>query len=215
MSKGTYYRRKEQGLCVRCGEKVEEERKGKSICFKCKEKDAKRAQATREFRRNMGFCPRCGVNKLFGDERNCPECRAKNEIYFTKQREDKEKYYSYESNRRKCKRDKNRENGLCTLCGCKKESDGHVICYYCRKKHNEYMKKYNLGKKSTYLNMHEYWRENGLCSNCGKECKDGYKVCTDCYEKILIAARSENSAKAREKIKAVEERRYIEYISKK
>ncbi len=200
MSKGTYERRKKQGLCVDCGGEVEEDRKGKLQCLKCKDIANKRAQDTREFRRSLGFCPRCGKNKLFGDEKNCPECRALNASYSEKM--DKKKYYPTFYANRKQKRDENRSNGICTYCN-EKETDGHSMCVFCRIKRKNYMKKYYDYQKETSENKHKYWKEKGLCWNCGKERYGNFKVCKECYDKLLKISSSENSINAREKRKKI------------
>lgn len=50
--------------------------KDKVMCCECAEKQRIYRQETRKFLRNLGLCPRCGKNKLFGDEKECPECTA-------------------------------------------------------------------------------------------------------------------------------------------
>ena len=75
MSKTTYDRRKEQGICVICGK--EKPKEGYICCEQCKEKRKIYQRETREYYRNLGICSRCGKNKLFGEENECPECMAK------------------------------------------------------------------------------------------------------------------------------------------
>lgn len=208
MSKGTYYYRKANGLCTDCGKEIEPERKGKTTCEACKEKNTKEAQETREFRRLLGLCPRCGKNKLIGDEKNCPECRAINDKYVQRNMDLKLKS-DYESRKRNRKKD--RENGICTSCRKRKADVGYAMCDVCKKKRREYMKSYSLRKRGTDKSLHIIWLENGLCSNCGKETYKDYNVCEECYGKILKVVDSESSKRAREEVKKRESRRYIEY----
>ncbi len=46
------------------------------MCSECAEKSRIDVREKREFMRNMGICPRCCKNKLFGSEKECPECAA-------------------------------------------------------------------------------------------------------------------------------------------
>lgn len=83
----------------------------------------------------IGRCPRCsGKNKLLGDEKMCPECRAKAWIYKisyyernpqakVKKAEGQKNLYEYRAN-----------NGLCTKCGETLEDDSYRTCDKCRLK---------------------------------------------------------------------------------
>lgn len=46
------------------------------MCSECAEKSRFETREKREFMQNMGICPRCCKNKLFGSEKECPECAA-------------------------------------------------------------------------------------------------------------------------------------------
>lgn len=199
MSKKQYLKRKELGLCVECGGEIEEYRKGKTTCESCKIKNTIRAQETREFRRRLGFCPRCGVNKLFGEEKNCPECRAKNYKYQSPEKKIQHAKRFYE--RRKELYAERKDAGICVYCGKREAKPGQSSCVYCLAKNREYKRGYNLRNKDTIQDKHEFWRDNNLCSNCGQPLKEGFKVCEECYSKILIVNSSEKLIETRNKLK--------------
>lgn len=111
-AKKQYNDRKEQGLCAKCG-KVPA-RNGKTTCGGCAEKQKEKYKADRDFFLSLGLCPKCGKNKLFGTEKNCPECNAMNGKYL---KDDyAKKYY-------KTKKEIMRKKNLCMVCCKSKGAD--------------------------------------------------------------------------------------------
>lgn len=70
----THERRKESGLCVQCGKPLD--RDG-VYCKTCCEKNNEESRLTRAYYIKRGVCPMCRKNYIFGDEKRCPECSAK------------------------------------------------------------------------------------------------------------------------------------------
>ena len=178
MSKKTYYQRKEQGLCVYCGKEKEEDRQHLVSCKKCTDDKAKEVQKNRITYRKLGLCASCGKYKVFRDEKNCPECRAKHNTLMEKEREkngDKVREYHRKSYQRVVEH--RRENGLCTSCGGNRD-DKYVMCSRCRAKNTEKCRK----ARNKNGNRQQYWRENGLCIRCGDKVKHGYKLCEKHYQ---------------------------------
>lgn len=172
----TYERRKEQGLCVGCG-KVPP-RNGKIMCAECAEKQRVYREDTRKFFKSIGICPRCGKNKLFGDEKTCPECLA----------------YAYAvNNKSKANRNFNskewykkdiamlKSQGLCRSCRKEKIAIGHTYCPSCLIKHRERAAKYKNKKDKSGLDRSE--RPNyGLCYFCGNPIDRDGRTCKKCAE---------------------------------
>lgn len=176
--KTLYERRKEQGLCVYCGKEKEQDRQHLVSCYDCIMKKTEESRQNRIMYRNLGMCARCGKYEVFGDEKNCPECKAKHNTRMEKEREkngDKVREYHRNSYRRTAEH--RRENGLCTRCGGKRD-DGYVMCSRCRAKNTEMCRR-TRNKKG---NRQKFWIENGLCIRCGDEVKKGYKVCEKHYQ---------------------------------
>lgn len=92
---------------------------------------------SRRFFTSIGICPRCGKNKLFGDEKSCPECRAKESQYESKRwveqhdkrLSDRKKSFNRLYHERK-------QQGICVKCGKRNADEKHVTCEWCRKKEN-------------------------------------------------------------------------------
>lgn len=126
------------------------------------------------FWQDNGICPKCHKNKLMGNEKTCPECRAYFASYQAKRRSDPNKIeHINEMNRIHTNNmhKRRKENGLCITCG-RKVIDGKTKCYLCREKANKRNRqKY---QKST---KRQQWVANGLCFLCGQECCKGLKVC--------------------------------------
>lgn len=178
MSKGTYNRRKEQGLCVRCG-KIPPITNG-VMCLECSELSRKERREQREFFRNLGLCPRCGKNKLFGDENECPECCAMMYELNKKSRERRNvtamDYYRKDIQRLK-------EQGLCRSCRKMKVAEGHTYCINCLVKHREQGRKYRRKKDKIGLERSE--RPNyGFCYTCGNPLDRDGRVCQKCADNM-------------------------------
>lgn len=129
----------------------------------------------RAFYVSVGLCPRCGNNKLFGDERNCPECSAKaqeyNERYKTehpeKVRQNTNAYHRSVYQQRK-------EAGLCVRCGKRMPLHNDLRCGICKEKMD--LRKQERRMRNGKLTRKERL-EQGLCYFCGAETVPGLKVC--------------------------------------
>ena len=168
--------RNANGLCVTCGKPLD--RKG-SKCTVCVKKNSDASRRLREWYISHGICPKCKDAPLMGDERSCPECRAK-------ESERLRKYRHYKPEYRKRHYEKNKSLGLCVRCG-RKVIPGHVMCPVCsgtQRKSSDLL----IGER-TYRALH------GICYRCGKNpCIDGKKLCTDCYDASLRNLRKARAA---------------------
>lgn len=176
-SKEEYNRRKEQGICVKCGK--EKASMGRVACIKCREKQKNASKERREFYISFGYCPRCGKNKLFGDERTCPECLAENAIIKKRSREKLKKTdMDYFRERQECLK----QAGLCrTGCG-RKRVDGKTYCEICLIKHNKKAREYRRKTKKQDIQRSER-PSYGLCYTCGKTLDREGRMCIKCAEK--------------------------------
>lgn len=187
-------RRKEAGLCVLCGKKLD--RKG-IRCISCNDKMNKYHRETRAWRLEHRICPRCGKNDLFGDEKSCPECSAKEYERAMRSRENggTEHYNSVHAKWDKKERIRREENGLCKRCGKMKADYGYKTCGICREKGRNYKRvKYMSTKKKE-------WEENGLCYFCGETVKKGYKICEKHYQMCLEKLNNPKCKEATRKMK--------------
>lgn len=185
MSKTTYERRKIQGICVRCGKTPSVA--GKVFCTECAEKSRNYNQESRLYFKKLGFCPRCKRNKLFGDEKECPECIA---MMYEVNRKSKEKgnvstkeYYRNYNERLK-------EQGLCRGCRKRNIAVGHIYCSICL------AKKRIRARKNNGIERNERYKY-GICYRCGKqELVQGKKLCQKCYEDSLKSLQKANESES-------------------
>lgn len=69
-----YWERKNNGLCTRCGKANKD---GKAYCPECRAGKNEWRRQDRIFYAAHGLCTCCGKNIVFGEDRTCFECRAK------------------------------------------------------------------------------------------------------------------------------------------
>ena len=149
---------------------------------------------TRAFYKSIGLCPRCGKNRVIGNEKTCPECRAKSAEYQKKWREQHLDEYNQKQNvSHRNLYQKRKEAGLCTRCGKRKSLHNTLLCGICRDKRKIYREEKRV--QSEKLTRNERL-EHGLCYFCGAEPLPGFKTCEK-HHKIF----AQNANQAREKVK--------------
>lgn len=188
-------RRKEQGLCLKCGKPID--RHG-TFCTDCRKVINTDAYEIRHWYQDHGICPRCRKNDLFGDEKVCLECGAKEYGITMRSRERLGKeHYNNRHNEWARKEHKRRiEQGICTRCGKRKVDSGYKTCGICRTKDNR-TRKIRLGEKP---NRSERYKQ-GLCYFCDNPVKGGYKVCEKHYHMNLQKLDNDRCRKMTEDLK--------------
>ena len=142
MGKSTYLKRKEAGVCVRCGTRDERVSAGRVYCAKCVEIHNEAKTRSREYRKSRKRCVRCGER----DERTqngfteCEIC-AEKEKNNPKRIANKNRY----KDAQKKLRIERREAGVCTECGGVRDEEGNLICSRCLAKKREYLRGYVYG----------------------------------------------------------------------
>lgn len=127
-----YERRKANGECPRCGNKID--RNG-FYCNYCLEKHRTYVNQTRAFLREIGICPQCQKNSLIGKQRICLECLAKQSEYRAKNKKPLTKDRKIQiSERGKARYNERIAKGLCTRCGKIKADYGKKKCKGCLEK---------------------------------------------------------------------------------
>lgn len=169
-----YRRRLEQGLCPRCGSEKPE---GGFYCDECREKQRNRNRKNRAFARQIGICPSCLKNKVFGDEKQCIDCREyhySHRAIFTE--EQRQKHNEKQSIYHRQIHSERLEGGMCTRCGRRKAEEGKKKCKMCLVKDAEY-------HRSRYEGKRQDREEKGLCIRCGSVMDRKGKICLACVEK--------------------------------
>ena len=186
-------RRKEQGLCLKCGNPLD---RGGTYCTECRKIINEDLQKTRNWYQTHGICPRCGKNDLFGDEKVCPECSAKGYSLAMKSRErlGKEHYNKNHAEWSKKEHHRRIEQGICTRCGKRNADYGYKTCGICREKTRNF-KRIKYGKPD----RNERYKQ-GLCYFCDNPIKNGYKVCEKHYQMNVEKANSNKAKDARKEL---------------
>lgn len=92
--------------------------------------------------RSIGRCPRChGKNKLYGNEKNCPECRAKVWAYGIKYRKEHPEFVERKKENDRLRRKYRIENHLCTECAVPLVDTRYKTCEKCRRKNKLRMRR--------------------------------------------------------------------------
>lgn len=173
-AKAMINRRRAAGLCPRCGN--ENDRDG-YYCNTCLERKRGEANEARRFAKSLGLCPRCMKASLMPGQKACPECNAVDAVRKYIRRHTDQGYRERANARSEAAqrrlRERRKKDGMCPQCGKRKPRDGKVMCEMC------------LAKKREYKRIRRYKeRDDSLC-RCGKPLKDGYKVCQECYDKLV------------------------------
>lgn len=186
-------RMRDLGLCIRCKNPLEE---GVTTfaCEKCKIKSREYSKRHYELLKSLKVCPMC-QQKVFGDEIICIECRAiKANKVSLRYEKNKSEIRNKENERKKEKRKKLIEQGICNYCGKRKADNGYVTCGICRAKIRERQIRFGIG-------IQEQRRMQGLCPFCGNDIVPGYKVCEKHLQKMRDVAKLESSIIAKQKVK--------------
>lgn len=175
-----YYRgKKDNGLCPRCGKPLDREG---HYCSSCLEKNRIYHQENRDFFRENHLCTECGKVKVFGDDKICPECRAKRQSWRKPLTEEQKERYGlhFKSQQRMLYRER-AENGICTRCGKRKVAPGKKKCSICLEKDAEQHRK----KYMDMPNIREFRKKNNLCYFCGDKIDlPTGRICSCCMEKF-------------------------------
>lgn len=154
-------------------------------CTKCRGKDREKRKARIEYHAARGLCPYCGKEKLFGDEKCCPECRAKKIIANVKWmnglKEKGRRRKLTSNNARKVAYQRAKDNNLCPKCRKRKPKPGYVMCEMCLTKVRNY-------RAQKYIERGGFPRservERGLCYICGDPLDQDKTICKKCTEKL-------------------------------
>ena len=151
----------------------------------------------RQFYKSIGICPVCKKNKLWGTEKECPECTAKGYEYAMKSRArvGREHYNKTHAEWAKLEHHKRIEQGMCTRCGKRKSDYGYKTCGICREKDS----RTRLLSEPHRPNRSERYKQ-GLCYFCDNPIKDGYKVCEKHYQMNVEKANSSKAKDARKEL---------------
>lgn len=180
-------KRKKSGLCRDCGKPLD--RVG-ARCIECNNKKNSYQNETRKYYQSLGFCPRCKIEKLYGDEKMCIECSRRIQENVLKSRNRLE----YNKNHAEWSRKTHKqmvEQGICYRCRKRKADFGYKTCGICRAKLTEYRREKNY--KSTE-------DRQGMCRYCDEPVKQGYKICEKHYQSVLDKTHSEKAIRARREL---------------
>ena len=129
--------------------------------------------------KKQGFCPRCGKNKLWGDEKTCPECLADASII---NRRSREKHYGSQHNYYVTDITRLKAEGLCRGCRKYKVMEGHTYCIACLVKKRERSKRDRLFKSGSDGIDRSERPSYGMCYTCGQPLDTDKRLCSKCSE---------------------------------
>ena len=176
ISERHYRKRKDNGLCPRCGKELDREG---HYCSECLAKNREYRKNNRLFYKQNGLCSACGKEKAFGDEMQCISCREKHRRRKKETKEQRERYNEkfkeYSRNLYK----ERIEQGICPRCGKRKVAYGRKKCQICLNKDAERHREKSYKKR----NERDYRIENHLCWYCGEPAMENKKICLSCHER--------------------------------
>lgn len=177
-SQKLYNNRKSNGLCPKCGKKLDREG---HYCSECLVKVREYNRENKEFYRNNGICPVCGKEILWGSEKQCILCREKSRQRKQRITDEQKKAYKerFKKQQKSLYADRT-EKGICTKCGKRNAAYGKKKCQICLNKDAE-IHRIKWNKKN--VNVREYRKQNGLCYFCGEAAEVNKNVCTKCSER--------------------------------
>lgn len=195
MANTTYFRRKEQGLCITCGKELD---RAGIKCIDCLAKSNKTDRETYHWLQENGICPVCRKNRLINGEKSCLECRARktnnNAIRMNRNEQELRKKIAIRDSNKYAER---KSLGLCVICG-KENNSEFSVCKQCRIKRNARRRIRNTNQMG--LSKRRKRISQGLCYCCGEPVKQGYKFCETHYQRMVAMAHSQKNKEARAKL---------------
>lgn len=177
LSKTLYYQRKEQGLCVKCGDKA---REGKTTCRKCLDRDIQNNKERKEKLKLLGLCITCGHEQAEPNKVKCFECSERDRVASENRRKDKEVRKQI-AKADKDRYERNKANGICTHCG-KKQKEKGLVCISCYNKKRANQRRFDdrhgISREISRSERVSY----GLCYVCGGNAIPGRSVCETHYK---------------------------------
>ncbi len=172
-----YRNRKDNGLCPRCGKMLYREG---HYCSECLEKNNEYHKQNRIFYKQHHICTNCGKEIVFGNDKTCPECRAKRYIGRKSLTDEQKNLYGERfKKQQKALYQKRKEQGICTRCGKRKVISGKAKCGVCLEKDAKLHRKIGISRSER--------PHYGLCYNCVLPLDRIGGLCNKCAE-----ARSKN-----------------------
>ena len=109
----------------------------------------------RRYYASIGKCPYChGRNKLFGDEKMCPECRAKSWEYSNYYKQNHPEFAEKTRQSARDKRISRAENNLCITCGQPLTDTRYKSCEKCRFKNMLRMRRKRMYQSTPCITNH-------------------------------------------------------------
>jgi len=169
-----YRSRTDNGLCPKCGNVLDREG---HYCSACLEKFNEYHRGNKKFYREHHICTECGKVAVFGDDKICPECRAKMNNRRKPLTDDQKNVTERNSKKQqKSLYQKRKEKGICTRCGKRKASPGKTKCGICLSKDAEMHRMSRISKVE---------RKNyGFCYICGELLDRDGGICRKCAETV-------------------------------
>ena len=180
--RAVYHYRKDNRLCVACGQPLPDDRNA-TLCLPCAKKHTAIVRQGREIMKQRGRCILCRKEDAFtmNGRALCAECAEKNQRRLSTP-EMKAYVHKYNTERHA----RLTEAHICTWCGIQMPEDyEYTRCPKCRTKQLILERARRTPK----------WNDPDLCSRCHKEPPiEGKKLCKACYEKALRAIERANAA---------------------
>lgn len=163
------------------------------MCKACLEVSRKVSKDNHAWYIKNGYCYRCGKERVFGDEKTCPECRVKNYISMSHSRNTR---YGNAHNFYIARREKYLSEGRCVRCG-KVAVEGLKYCKPCLDREKERNRRDRLIGKDQEGNIPRSERFSyGLCYRCGKPLDTEKKLCSACCKSSAKNFKGIRSTKA-------------------
>lgn len=183
-------KRKKNKLCRDCGKPLD--RDGVR-CIECNDKHNQYQNENRRYYQSLGFCPRCKIEKLYGDEKMCINCSRYMQEINLKNR-DRLEYNKQHAEWSRRTHKQMLEKGICYRCRKRKADVGYKTCGICRTKLREKrrVENYKPSRKERY--------KQGLCFFCDNPIKQGYKVCDKHYQDCVDKSHMQKTVQARQEL---------------
>lgn len=163
--------------CQKCNKEIDREG---YYCSDCLKKKNQYNRDTWIFCIEIGICPVCRKERIFGEEKTCPECRAKRAN--RKKPITEEQKERIRLQRRLCYYQRS-EQGICTRCGKRKAMEGKKKCGICLQRDRELP----VRRKDLKKDIRQQRVEQGLCYRCGKNPPTkNMKMCQGCIDECKV-----------------------------